>query len=451
MSDTTDDALDAQWRGEAKRGYRSLVDTSPEAIARNNRPLPPLTEREKAQAAWADERRNQERLRTALGLIEYELKSNPDAIPAARELLRTIELGDSEKGLQFRRLPDPFTIPPLSWHAKGLLVRDTYGEIAGPNKSLKTYFGLALDVGLMAGKAIMGRWENNQQQRVLLLMGEGGENTLLRRLERMAKAYRVSINDIRPWLSYSVVPMRMSSPDFAASIDSELQRFQPDVVHLDPWYGYAPRGVETRNLIDVGAGLDELRSIVGNTTLVINNHMNQTGQGFNLTRITGAGHSEWSDSWWLLDHRNPGDVARGEFQMRLAIGSRQWGGGEHNVDLSIGAFDEALNEHRGNISWRVAPATETSSEEREQIDQTGAMLAIIRAWNQRRGPTKEEPMLRADWLERVRGQAQLKRAAFAVMVEDGRILRHDRDVIDSLGRHSKKDSYTLAKSLWNLL
>jgi hypothetical protein len=236
----------------------------------------------------------------------------------------------------------------------------------------------------------------------------------------------------------------MSSQEFSDVISRELDTFQPDIVRLDPFYNYAPKGIETSNLVNVGAGLDALRNLVGETTLVLVNHYNQTGQGMSLTRITGAGHAEWADSWWLLDHRAQGDVTNGKFSLKLEIGSRQWGGGSFHIDLNIGRFDELMNEHVGAVSWTVRSAIDAPAEEQEDMKLVDAQLAIMRAWRKRRGPHHHEPWLRTDWLARVQGiKAETKRAAFSIMVDEGKVIPRIVETVDASNRKTTREAFSL--------
>ena len=110
---------------------------------------------------------------------------------------------------------------------------------------------------------------------------------------------------------------------------SALRQFEPAVIHLDPLYAFQPATVDTNRLGDVGRMLSEAQMMCSEAgaTIWITAHMNQSGSGFDLKRITGAGVGEWGDSWSLLRHRTDPDVDAGRFELQLSVGSREWGGG----------------------------------------------------------------------------------------------------------------------------
>ena len=130
---------------------------------------------------------------------------------------------------------------------------------------------------------------------------------------------------------------------------------------MDPYYMF--HGTETKgaDLFQEGHLLGQVsRPVIdAGSSLQIVNHFNQTGSGFDLKRITQAGAGEWGDSWILLGHREPlnmADVEAGTFRLRMDIGSRQWGGMSWELDLNIGRFDIESGSHDGEISWDLRRA-----------------------------------------------------------------------------------------------
>ncbi len=326
--------------------------------------------------------------------------------------------------LAFEAVPDPFTLPTLEWHAKGLWARPTHGQAAGPEKSLKSYVTTAFDVGLAAGLPVLGRFAVPDKQRALIVVGEGGRTPFLRRLERICTAYGITTHDLVGQLRFTCQTAPAGSELFRDSLQAELQSFQPDLVHIDPWYAVASGNVDARNVYDVGAALASLGELVdsGGASLLINNHFNQTGTGGGLRRISMAGHAEWCDSWMLLDHRVAPDVANGRFRLKLDVGSRQWGGGSYHVDFDIGRFDVDRNEHIGDITWEVrhAAAEEVSADDRNDQRVAQAKELLVKTWTKRKKPT---PLTKTEWCDLTTGIAKaLKVAAFAELVDEGRIL-----------------------------
>jgi hypothetical protein len=374
-----------------------------------------------------------------IGTVEVEHLPAPKPNGAAEEPTPTIA---------FKHLPDPFQLPQLDWHARGLLVKPTHGQLAGPEKALKSYIGLAVDVGLTLGVDVLGRWPVHRAQRVLALTGEGGELGFLRRLQRIAAGYGATVDDVRPMLRYTTETAPTSSLRFRDALAAELDAFQPDLVHLDPWYAFAPNDVDARNLYEQGAALEQLGQLVrsGGATLLINNHYNQTGSGGGLRRITMAGHAEWCDSWLLLDHREPPNVDAGRFRLKLTAGSRQWGGTDHWIDFDIGRWDENLNDHIGGIRWAVTRPTEPAGDDDRSEREHLARVEVVKAWKRRRGRRSNEPLSREDWLRLVPGRNDLKRAAFQQLLDDERIEPVTVEVTARNGTRRTVDRYRLNES-----
>lgn len=313
--------------------------------------------------------------------------------------------------ITFKALPRPFVIRPIVWHAENLLCRDTHGELAGAEKSLKSYTGLALDVGMATGLPVLGRFEVPERQRVLVLVGEGGEGPFLRRVAEVCSGYGISPGDLDDWLRYSTDHASASSLRFLDGIRHELDTFGPALVHVDPWYTYQPSATESSQLTSVGATLDAVGEVcrAGGATALINHHFNRQGNT-GLRQITGAGHSEWVDSWVLTEHRSPPNVEGGRYSIRLDVGSRQWGGGAYDVDYTITPL-------MGRMSWKVSEASEVDDGDSEDRRFAEVKLALLRT-----GRKARKALTRAAWVERTKGRASTLRAAFDELVDDGLIV-----------------------------
>ena len=311
--------------------------------------------------------------------------------------------------LTFESLPDPFEAPVIEWHAEALLSRPTHGELAGAEKSLKSYTGLLLDVGLAAGLPVLGRFRVVEPQRVLLLAGEGGRGPWLRRFGAVCAAYGVAPGDLTEQVRFTTATASVASVRFSEGVRAELEMFGPALVHLDPWYAYASGQADSRQVTEVGAHLAavaELCSSYG-ASLLINHHYNR-GAGDGLRQITGAGHAEWVDSWLLLRHRERADPSIGRYRLRLDVGSRQWGGESYDLDIAVDPLT-------GRVGWDI---TEASDEPDDGIDPlTEAKLELLRT-----GRKARKAMTRAAWIERATGRDQTLRAAFDELVIDEQIV-----------------------------
>lgn len=337
--------------------------------------------------------------------------------------------------IQFRELPSPFELPAVEWHAKGLLMQTTHGELGGPEKSMKSYLALTTTIAIALGVPVLGRFEVPERQRVLMLSGEGGEVGMLRRVERITAAYGADIDDLRPWLRYTTMTAPLTSSLMQRSIEAAVDEFDPAIVWLDPWYAYAPGSAVASSalLTDIGQVLSGWRSAVGmGRTAMINHHLNTGGTGSGLQRLAGAGHAEWCDSWMLVDHRTPPDVDGGRFRLKLRVGSRQWGGGDYAIDLNVGHFDAEHGIHMGAMSWnvsRLAEATAEADDERHQSTMSEAQLAIKRYLRK-----QQRPVGRNELIEGVGGNKARMRAALDILIERGEVIERALKVAGAAGR-----------------
>jgi hypothetical protein len=216
-------------------------------------------------------------------------------------------------------------------------------------------------VALATGRPMFDQFVPERPEPVLHYVGEGGRGLWARRMARICAAMGVSVSDVDVHPVFDVRPI--ASAAFQATLARDLREVKPGLVEMDPLYAYHGTQTSAMNLHEEGALLNMVSApcIDAGSGLLVVNHMNQTGSGMSLKRITGAGAGEWADSWVLLEHREPPDVAAGEFMLTMDIGSRQWGGTTWNLDLSLGRFDEDTGQHEGDIAWDLKRATVTET------------------------------------------------------------------------------------------
>lgn len=261
----------------------------------------------------------------------------------------------------------------FQWAAYDLLTKGTYGTVAGLFKTLKTMFSTFVNVGLASGTAIFDRFTVPEPIPVLVYVGEGGRMPYRRRLERVAQAMGVDLNDLPMKLVFDVAPI--GSPRFEDSLRRDLEEMGPGHVCLDPLYAYHSADVDPRNLYQRGAMLTSLSRpcVEAGSSLLVVDHYNQTGSGTGLGRVSQAGVQEWADTWHLLSHRKEPDVAAGRFHLLLEVGSRIWGGARWDLELDLGRFDSAVGDHVGDITWDLQLHEQGSQESLE--NQLGELLA----------------------------------------------------------------------------
>jgi hypothetical protein len=248
---------------------------------------------------------------------------------------------------------------PMRWLVKGLWADGSHGVIAGEEKTLKSYFVAGVAVAVAAGVPAFGRWAVPEPGPVLMLVGEGGMRPFRRRLRRIARAYGVDLAELPLHVTSAIAPV--DGAEFREQLTAMLTAVRPRLVVLDPLYAYHPANVAASDLYARGPVLAALAALVTDTgaALMVVDHFNKSGSGTNLARISQAGMKEWVDSWVLVEHAAPPDVAGGRFRLGLTIGSRQWGGGEHALAYDVGAFNEDNGEHEGEIVWAVSKRDRT--------------------------------------------------------------------------------------------
>jgi hypothetical protein len=310
------------------------------------------------------------------------------------------------------------------WDATGLLVRPTYGADSGELKTLKSYFGDARAVGLASRLPVLGHWHVPERRRVLMYVAEGGRIPWTRRLVRMCDAYGIGPEELDGWLETIYVSGPLDSAGFRDGLTGHLEDFQPHLVHLDPLYPFHPMSVDSNRLAQVGAMLNEVQRICADhdASFWVTAHMNQTGSGFDLKRISGAGISEWADSWVLLKHRTDPDVDGGHFRLTADIGSRQWGGTTVDVDFDIGRFDAETGTHDGPIRFKVRTRrTDGAGVDKDAELRLKARRAVVKT-----GRTARKPLSKEELAERTTGVSKTHiRAEIAVMIEQHLLVRVD--------------------------
>jgi hypothetical protein len=308
------------------------------------------------------------------------------------------------------------------WDVRGMLIRGTYGVDTGELKTLKSYLALARMIGLAAGRPVLGHWVVPERRRVLCYVAEGGRIGFTRRLIRMCAAYGIDPDDLDGWLEIVFEAGPLDSAPFRDALTGKLAEFGPAFVQLDPLYSFQPMTVDSNKVSQVGLMLSEIQAMCArhDATFWITAHMNQTGAGFDLKRISGAGVGEWGDSWCLLRHRQPPDVGRGRFYIEADVGSRQWGGGSFRIDWNIGHFDTETNTHDGPITFTVG--TRNDGDESPSTPDDDKRLAARRAiFKTMRGA--RAPLTMTEIIDRSVGVAKdYRRAGVLLLIDDGGLI-----------------------------
>ena len=284
------------------------------------------------------------------------------------------EEAGSEIGERYSTRDLPEQLPPLEFLVRNLLVRHTHGPLGGPWKSLKTYTATAgLVVPLAAGVDAFGRFEVPEARPVVVYIGEGGRQPYERRLIRICRAY--GLDHRRLPVEYRTEIHPLGSTAFERMITTDLRDVEPGLVLLDPVYIFRAAATQTSQLSQVGA---EMRRLVepckeAEAVCLFGDHFNQTGSGFGLHRLTGAGGAEFADSWFLQTHLDENGKQRerarretvesGDFRLYFEVGSRQGFLRGWDLRFSVGKFDHDLGEHVGDVAWSIVPFVEPDEDE----------------------------------------------------------------------------------------
>jgi AAA domain len=179
------------------------------------------------------------------------------------------------------------------WLIEGIWPARAYGIIGAAAKAGKTWAALDLAVSVVTGSNWLGRFPCASGA-VLLLMAEGDERSIWRRLEAICDSRSVRHADILEGVDMTRNAPNLRDAGHLKAIEEQLARRQYALVIAEPLYLLAP-GLQSSNLFEVGQVLREIQELSQgrDASLVVTTHFNQTGQGFGAHRFTGAGPAEW--------------------------------------------------------------------------------------------------------------------------------------------------------------
>ncbi len=333
--------------------------------------------------------------------------------------------GEGDDGLFHDWTMDELLDQPdhFAWLINGMLCDPTYGMLAGDMKSLKTYISGFILLAMAAGTSVFGEFTVPHTRDVVVYFGEGGWRLFRRRLERIAAAMNVKLRGLPIHPRFESAPLE--SERFQKSLARDLGRWPGAFVLLDPYYMFHGTQVRAADLHQEGGLLSSLSQpcLESGSSLLVVNHFNETGTGFNLKRITQTGGGQWNDSWILTEHREPPEVKEGRFKLNMDIGSRQWGGRSWELDLNIGRFNVQTGSHEGDITWAIHqagdPSISTSSRAGGRSDDVQqAIIEIIR--------DMEWSLSKTDVIKEVGGNRFEARTNFNHLASTGKIVSDKR-------------------------
>lgn len=248
--------------------------------------------------------------------------------------------GEVEQANRYRPVgPEEWAQPvePMRWMIEGVWEENSYGALGAKEKSLKSYTAIAMMLSVASGKPMLGEFKVHQQGPVLMYIGEGGKKPFYRRLQKMAEAYGISMEELARLPLYPVFDVgSLNDLEFRSAFRRNLDEIQPTFVVVDSLYSYHPQGVAAQNLYERGPMLAELSNQTKDqASLLLADHFNKSSDALSLASFGYAGVGQWVNSWILQRHAKAPDLETGNFSIDCEIGSREWGGSRHSVSWHI--------------------------------------------------------------------------------------------------------------------
>jgi hypothetical protein len=181
--------------------------------------------------------------------------------------------------------------PKREWLIKGFWLSGSYGEIAGGEKSFKSYITKAEVVAIASGRPMLNVWEVGTQGPVTVMIGEGGAAQWMWDAQQIALAMGISEEEFaRLPIRLTEQHARIESARFQNSVAKELDEHKPVLLVIDPLYTYYGDGSGAGNVFDAGRILNTVSNLCRprGVALQIVNH---TKKGANKETRIGSNHS----------------------------------------------------------------------------------------------------------------------------------------------------------------
>lgn len=181
---------------------------------------------------------------------------------------------------------------PRQWLIEGIWPAGDYGVHAAEAKAQKTWNSVDLAVSVATGTPWLGAFEIGTPGPVLIFHGEGGKQSIVRRIRAVLRARGIDHDDIP--VDVCVRAPHLSDVEHMREFEARVAATQPALVILDPFY-LAARGGDKGDLYSMGGMLETPQRICqkyGASFFVVHHFNRQHGSG--AGRISGAGPSEWA-------------------------------------------------------------------------------------------------------------------------------------------------------------
>jgi hypothetical protein len=180
-----------------------------------------------------------------------------------------------------------------AWLIEGLWPADAYGIQGAEDKAGKTWSVDDLSVSVVTGTPWLNHFACPAPGPVLLLAGEGGARSTLRRLQAIVVGRGGTLDDLDGLRVALRVPRLTRIADLNALAD-EVSANPPRLIVLDPMY-LSVAGVKGSDLYAMGEALGGLQAVAqeAGAALVVVVHWNKTGEGSGARRFSGVGPGAW--------------------------------------------------------------------------------------------------------------------------------------------------------------
>ena len=260
--------------------------------------------------------------------------------------------GDGEE-MQVYQLVDVITEDyQFGWLVEGWWPHPYYGQLAGAEKTLKSYVSTLLALAIASGRPFLGSFPVRTSGPVLVFTGEGSRHLWRRRAEHLAAGMNMTPDEVR------ALPIRLiddvaqiKSKRFQRTLDKQLNRDpKPVLVIVDPLYAYHGSKANAGNLHEVADVLDAVGCPAeqADVSLIIVNHFTKAArEELSLSSITWAGAREWSGAWCLMKHAKAPDLEKQQASLDILTGSREGNGDMWRLDVNLGPLDRQTLRHQG--------------------------------------------------------------------------------------------------------
>jgi hypothetical protein len=178
---------------------------------------------------------------------------------------------------------------PRTFLLRRLWPAGDYGVHAAEMKAQKTWNTADLAVSVASGTDWLGAIGVDTAGPVIMLAGEGGKGSVVRRLRAVCEHRGLKLETL-PITVCTRAP-RLSRSEHLYLVEQAVREFEPCLVTLDPLY-LSAGGANGASLYEMGTVLGKVQQICEPAALWVVTHFNRR-EGSGALRITGAGPAEW--------------------------------------------------------------------------------------------------------------------------------------------------------------